>query len=119
VSCSIWFYLGIKKEKSLTDKLFSIVGVTTQGKTTKFRVANGDIESRVKVLERAGCTDINFISLAQPMTKQAAIAEYQRQFPESLSVSTPKNQQEKSVAPRRKRATLDAAIELLNQVESH
>ena len=42
----------------MTDKMFNIVGVSTQRSVTKFRVANGEIENRVKILERAGCTDI-------------------------------------------------------------
>ena len=80
------------------DKTYDLVGVSTQGKITKFRVANGDMAARIKVLERAGCTNINFIKLATPLGKAEAIAAYKAQFPESEGIRMPN---EKDARPAR------------------
>ena len=57
----------------MSEKTFTVVGtaVTADG-TTKPRWAN-DLASRVKILSKAGCTDINLHELPQPMTKLAAL----------------------------------------------
>jgi hypothetical protein len=83
------------------DKTYDLVGVSTQGKITKFRVANGDMESRIKVLERAGCTDINFIKLPTPLGKLEAIAAYKAQFPESEGIRMPNEKEAKPVRAER------------------
>ena len=109
----------------MTEKTFTIVGVSTQGKITKFRVANGEIADRVKILERAGCTDINFIQLPQAMTKMDAIEAYKSQSPESASIRMPntKETSAKSTKPRTvtvkkgKGSSVDAANELLKAIE--
>jgi hypothetical protein len=53
----------------MTEKTFTVVGtaVTADG-TLKPRWAN-DLSSRVKILVKAGCTDINLIELPSGMTK--------------------------------------------------
>lgn len=50
-----------------TDKLFTVVGISTLDGETKVRFAN-DI-MRIKVLSKHGHTDINLIELASPMSK--------------------------------------------------
>jgi len=109
------------------EKTFNLVGVSTQGKIIKFRVANGDKDSRIKVLERAGCTDINFIQLETAVTKMEAIEIYKAQFPESAEIRMPN---EKDAKPAKttgaKTVTIkkgnkkvnDAATELLNAVDA-
>ena len=108
----------------MNDKTFTIVGVSTQGKITKFRVANGDVDARVKVLERAGCTNINFIKLATPLGKLDAIAAYKAQFPDSVDIRLPNEGKVKGTkSPKTDSIKVggkvtDAAIELLNAVET-
>jgi hypothetical protein len=107
------------------DKMYNLVGVSTYGKITKFRVANGDVDARVKVLERAGCTDINFIQLDTPMSKLDAIATYKAKFPDSEGIrmpnegkaKTPKAAKTVNVKGTGRTKTTDAALELLNAVE--
>ena len=112
------------------EKTFNLVGVSTQGKITKFRVANGDKDARIKVLERAGCTDINFIQLETAVTKMAAIDAYKAQFPESADIRMPnekdgtdskitKSTGAKTVTIKRgNKKVNDAATELLNAVDA-
>jgi len=70
-------------------KTFNIVGVSTNSKITKFRVANGDLAARVKVLDRNGHTDIKLIELETPLNKLEAIAAYVAKNPEAASVHMP------------------------------
>jgi hypothetical protein len=61
----------------MTEKLFTVVGTAVNADgTLKVRWAN-DLASRVKILDKAGCTDINLIELPSGMTKLAAL-EYLR-----------------------------------------
>ena len=101
----------------MTDKMFNIVGVSTQGKVTKFRVANGSIVDRTKVLERAGCTDILFMELATPMTKIDAINAFKAAHPQFENVRMPNDTTgTKSVkVARTKGATTDPATAVLNE----
>lgn len=106
----------------MTDRTFTIVGVSTQGKIRKFRVANGSIADRVKILERAGCTNINFIELPQPMGKLEAIAAYKAQYPEAADIRMPNEKEAKparTVTIKKAKGTpaADAAAELLKAVE--
>jgi hypothetical protein len=56
-----------------TDKLFTVAGTATNPDgTTKARFAN-DFVARVKILSKAGCTNINLIELPKPMTKLEAL----------------------------------------------
>lgn len=53
----------------MTDKLFTVAGTATNPDgTTKARFAN-DLVARIKILNKAGCTNINLVELPQPMTK--------------------------------------------------
>ena len=108
----------------MTDRTFTIVGRSTQGRITKFRVANGSVADRVKILERNGCTDVHFIELPAPMDKMTAIEAYKAQHPESANIRMPN---EKEVKPAKtitvkrnakgRKDSTDAAAELLKAVE--
>lgn len=61
-----------------TDKLFTVAGTATNPDgTTKARFAN-DMVARVKILSKAGCTNINLVELPVPMTKLEALEHLQR-----------------------------------------
>lgn len=55
-----------------TDKLFTVAGTATLDGVTKARFAN-DMVARVKILTKAGCTNINLVELPRPMTKLEAL----------------------------------------------
>jgi hypothetical protein len=56
-----------------TEKLFSVAGTATNPDgTTKARFAN-DFVARVKILSKAGCTNINLVELPHAMTKLDAL----------------------------------------------
>ena len=55
-----------------TEKLFTVAGTATQNGVTKARFAN-DLVARIKILNKAGCTDINLVELPTPMTKLQAL----------------------------------------------
>ena len=58
-----------------TEKTFTVVGTAiNKDGTVKVRWAN-DLVARIKILDKAGCTEINLMELDEPMTKLAA-AEY-------------------------------------------
>lgn len=59
------------------EKLYTVAGTATNRGITKVRFAN-DIVSRVKILAKAGCTDIDLVELPQPMTKLEALAWLQQ-----------------------------------------
>ena len=73
----------------MSDKTYNIVGVSTASKTTKFRVANGDLAARTKVLERNGHTDIKLVQLPAPLGKMEAIEAYKAMNPDAASVRMP------------------------------
>ena len=55
------------------DKLFTVAGTATNPNgTTKARFAN-DLVARIKILNKAGCTNINLVELPQAMTKLQAL----------------------------------------------
>jgi hypothetical protein len=59
------------------SKLFTVAGTATNADgTTKARFAN-DLVARIKILNKAGCTDINLIELPKPMTKLEALQHLQ------------------------------------------
>ena len=61
------------------DKLFTVAGTATNPDgTTKVRFAN-DLVARVKILTKAGCTNIELVELPKPMTKLAALEYLQEQ----------------------------------------
>jgi hypothetical protein len=55
-----------------TDKLFTVAGTATHKGVTKVRFAN-DLVARIKILNKAGCTNINLVELPEPMTKLQAL----------------------------------------------
>ncbi len=58
---------------SKTEKLFTVAGTAKNPNgTVKARFAN-DLVARIKILNKAGCTDINLIELPQAMTKLEAL----------------------------------------------
>lgn len=59
-----------------TEKLFTVAGTATQNGVTKARFAN-DLVARIKILNKAGCTNINLIELPRPMTKLEALQHLQ------------------------------------------
>jgi hypothetical protein len=59
-----------------TEKLFTVAGTATQNGVTKARFAN-DLVARIKILNKAGCTDINLVELPTPMTKLQALQHLQ------------------------------------------
>jgi len=55
------------------EKLFTVAGTATNPNgTTKARFAN-DLVARIKILNKAGCTNINLVELPSPMTKLQAL----------------------------------------------
>jgi hypothetical protein len=54
------------------EKLFTVAGTAAQNGVTKVRFAN-DLVARIKILTKAGCTDINLVELPTPMTKLEAL----------------------------------------------
>ena len=59
------------------DKLFTVAGTATNSDgTTKARFAN-DLVARIKILNKAGCTDINLVELPRAMTKLEALQHLQ------------------------------------------
>jgi hypothetical protein len=59
------------------EKLFTVAGTAknTDG-TVKARFAN-DLVARIKILNKAGCTDINLVELPEAMTKLQALQHLQ------------------------------------------
>ena len=55
------------------DKLFTVAGTAINADgTVKARFAN-DLVARIKILNKAGCTEINLMELPQAMTKLQAL----------------------------------------------
>lgn len=60
-----------------TEKLFTVAGTAKNPDgTVKARFAN-DLVSRIKILNKAGCTDINLMELPRAMTKLEALQHLQ------------------------------------------
>jgi hypothetical protein len=61
------------------EKLFTVAGTATNADgTTKARFAN-DLVARIKILNKAGCTNINLQELPHAMTKLQALQFLQEQ----------------------------------------
>ena len=56
----------------MADKLFTVAGTATHNGVTKVRFAN-DLVARIKILTKAGATDINLVELPKPMSKLEAL----------------------------------------------
>ena len=62
---------------SATEKLFTVAGTAKNADgTVKARFAN-DLVARIKILNKAGCTDINLVELPKAMTKLEALQHLQ------------------------------------------
>jgi hypothetical protein len=60
-----------------TEKLFTVAGTAKNPNgTVKARFAN-DLVARIKILNKAGCTDINLMELPRAMTKLEALQHLQ------------------------------------------
>ena len=60
-----------------SEKLFTVAGTATNPNgQVKARFAN-DLVARIKILNKAGCTNINLIELPSPMTKLQALQHLQ------------------------------------------
>ena len=60
-----------------TEKLFTVAGTATNPNgQVKARFAN-DLVARIKILNKAGCTNINLVELPSPMTKLQALQHLQ------------------------------------------
>ena len=57
----------------MSDKQFTVAGYATNPDgTVKVRFAN-DLVARIKILNKAGCTDVNLVELPKAMTKVEAL----------------------------------------------
>ena len=57
----------------MTEKTFTVAGTAKNADgTVKARFAN-DLVARIKILNKAGCTDINLVELPREMTKLEAL----------------------------------------------
>jgi len=54
------------------NKLYTVAGTAEQHGMTKVRFAN-DFVSRIKILDKNGCTNIQLLELPEPMTKLDAL----------------------------------------------
>lgn len=61
---------------SKAEKKFTVAGTAAHNGSTKVRFAN-DLVARIKILTKAGCTDINLVELPKPMTKLEALQHLQ------------------------------------------
>lgn len=62
-----------------SEKLFTVAGYATNPNgTVKVRFAN-DLVARIKILNKAGCTNINLIELPTAMSKLEALQHLQAQ----------------------------------------
>jgi hypothetical protein len=55
-----------------SEKLYTVAGTATHNGVTKVRFAN-DLVARIKILTKAGATDINLVELPKPMSKLEAL----------------------------------------------
>lgn len=67
------FLLGnLERQLMKTEKLFTVAGTAAHKGVTKVRFAN-DMVARIKILNKAGCTNINLVELPRPMNKLDAV----------------------------------------------
>ncbi len=74
------FILNLERQhKMAAEKLFTVAGTATNADgTVKARFAN-DLVARIKILNKAGCTDINLMELPKAMSKLEALQYLQSQ----------------------------------------
>lgn len=73
----------------MTTKTFTIAGVSTLGRITKQRFANGSVAGRTTVLARNGHTDIKLFELPTAMSKDEAKAYIEAKFASEVTVAAP------------------------------
>jgi hypothetical protein len=68
------FILNLERQHIMSaEKLFTVAGTATNADgTVKARFAN-DLVARIKILNKAGCTNINLVELPKAMTKLEAL----------------------------------------------
>lgn len=68
------FIINLERQhKMAAEKLFTVAGTAKNPNgTVKARFAN-DLVARIKILNKAGCTDINLVELPKAMTKLEAL----------------------------------------------
>jgi hypothetical protein len=69
------FILNLERQHKMAtvEKLFTVAGTATNADgTVKARFAN-DLVARIKILNKAGCTNINLVELPRAMTKLEAL----------------------------------------------
>lgn len=94
-----------------TEKLFTVAGTATDKGITKVRFAN-DLVARIKILNKAGCTDIDLIELPKGMTKLEALqylteVEHGKNKPEAAEAIAAKLKEKTRLA---KRAEVSVAV---------
>ena len=62
-----------ERSQTMTDRVFTYVGISTMKNRTKLKYANGNIDLRIKSMERLGFTNIEFVKLPGPMNKEDAV----------------------------------------------
>jgi hypothetical protein len=67
------FNRQLKRQHMTNEKTFTVAGTAKNADgTVKARFAN-DLVARIKILNKAGCTDINLVELPREMTKLEAL----------------------------------------------
>lgn len=103
----------------MSEKTYNVVGVSTNAKTTKFRVANGDLAARSAVLERNGHTDIKLVELNPPLAKKDAIEKFKADHPEYANVRMPNEKAVTTKTVKINKATApDPATAVLKDAET-
>jgi hypothetical protein len=84
----------------MDTKLYSVVGTSNLHGIIKFRVANGNLEDRKRVLERLEHVDVKLVTTPEPMLKDAAIAWYVSQNPDLGNIRRPNEPKPKKTATK-------------------
>jgi ribosomal protein L15 len=58
---------------SKTEKLFTVAGTARNSDGTVMARFANDLVARIKILNKAGCTDVNLVELPREMTKLEAL----------------------------------------------
>ena len=66
------FIGNFERQLMSKEKTFTVAGTATHNGVTKARFAN-DLVARIKILNKAGATNINLVELPEPMTKLQAL----------------------------------------------
>jgi hypothetical protein len=66
------FIGNFERQLMSKEKTFTVAGTATHNGVTKARFAN-DLVARIKILNKAGATNITLVELPEPMTKLQAL----------------------------------------------